>query len=193
MPALTPEVTHAFWEGMCAHYNTRVIDKERAPEMHASGHVLAALGIMSYQTVMTRYTTVWGRRIYPCFVVGEGDEDALWGQVVICTHEHQHVEQYRRDGFFRYTASYLLDSRARALYEAEAYGCNLELAWLKQRSMPATDMMAKKLLAYGCDDEDVAAARDHFDKLVLKIKDGSYRSAAVERALEFLPPDLLVR
>ncbi len=178
---------------MYAHYNTRVIDKERAPEMHASGHVLAALGIMSYQTFMTRYPTGWGRRIYPCFVVGEGDEDALWGQVVICTHEHQHVEQYRRDGFFRYTASYLLDSRARALYEAEAYGCNLELAWLKQRSMPATDMMAKKLLAYGCDDEDVAAARDHFDKLVLKIKDGSYRSAAVERALEFLPPDLLVR
>lgn len=192
MSTLTPEITAEFWERMCRHYGTRVIAKDRAPEMHFAGHALSLLGIMSHTTFMERYTTVWGRRIYPCFAVGDGDEDALWGQVVICTHEHQHVEQYRRDGFLRYTGTYLLDSRARALYEAEAYGCNLELAWLKHRSMPTPDVMARKLIAYGCDEGDVAAARDHFASLVFRIKSGTYRSAAVERALAILPSDLLI-
>ncbi|CAN0566216.1 unnamed protein product, partial [Laminaria digitata] len=134
-----------------------------------------------------RYTTVWGRRIYPCFQVGQGDEDALWSQIVVCVHEHQHVEQFEREGFLPYTLSYLTSSRKRALYEAEAYGCNLEMSWLRTSRMPDLDRMAAKLLDYGCDVEDVRAARAHFEHIAHRITQGTYRSAAVESAIEVLP------
>ena len=149
-----------FWTRMCARYGTRLFDRARAAEMRASGWVLEALGIMEREVFMERYTTVWGHRIYPCFEPGEGDAQERWRQVVVCVHEHQHVEQYARaGGAALYALRYLASPRQRALYEAEAYGCNLEMTWLRARLMPDLDVMAARLERYGCGPAHVALAR----------------------------------
>lgn len=173
-----------FWEEMCARYGTRVISKRRALEMRISARLLALSGVMDAETFMSRYTTVWWRRIYPSFEVGVGDVDALWSQLVVCVHEHQHVVQYERQGFLPYAARYLASSRQRALLEAEAYGCNLELTWLRSGRLPDLDATARRLRAYGCDEADVAAARAFFEELAPEIEAGRYRSEAVAVACE---------
>lgn len=144
---------------MCEAFGTRVIEKHRAPEMRASSYLLNAVGIMSRETFMRQYTTVWARRIYPCFDIGQGDAEDRWGQLVVCVHEHQHVVQYDREGFAIYAAKYLANRRFRALAEAEAYLTQLELAYWRNDRVPNIDALADGLLAYGCRSSDVQAAR----------------------------------
>ena len=157
---------------MCEAFGTRVIEKQRAPEMRASSFVLDAMNIMPRDTFMHRYTTVWARRIYPCFEVGHGDAEDRWGQLVVCVHEHQHVVQYDRQGFAIYAAKYLASRRFRALAEAEAYLTQLELAYWRNDKMPDIDALADGLLAYGCRASDVRAARAVLQQGADRLRDG---------------------
>lgn len=186
--AVSADDVRTFWAQMSARYGTRLIPKQRAWEMKAAARLLDALGIMPHETFMSEYTTVWGRRIYPCFTPGEApNEDALFGQIIVCVHEHQHVEQAMREGFVSYSTRYLTSSRARALYEAEAYGCNMELVWARSGRLLSPDTLSQKLLAYGCTRGDVLAARAYFERLVLRLQRGGYQSSAVASARQLLP------
>lgn len=156
---LSAQDTCAFWDHMCEAFGTRVIQKDQAWEMRASGRVLGALGVMPREVFMGRYTTVWGRRLYPCFEVGQGDAHARWGQVVVCVHEHQHVVQFQRQGFGLYAARYMADSRFRASMEAEAYLTQLELNFWRNGVMPDAARLANGLESYGCRPGDVRHAR----------------------------------
>lgn len=156
---LSAQDTRVFWAEMCEAFGTRVIQKESAWEMRASGRVLGALGVMPREVFMRRYTTVWGGRIYPCFDLGQGDAHARWGQVVVCVHEHQHVVQFKARGFGIYAARYMADSRFRASMEAEAYLTQLELNFWRNGVMPDAQRLANGLEAYGCRVSDVRHAQ----------------------------------
>ncbi|HRY90250.1 MAG TPA: hypothetical protein P5305_20395, partial [Rubrivivax sp.] len=47
----------------------------------------------------------------------EGGGWSLWGQLAVCVHEHQHVEQLDREGWFKFAGKYLLSSAGRAAFE----------------------------------------------------------------------------
>lgn len=182
----SPAATRALWDAMCARYNTRVTHRERAPQMIAAGWALNLAGFMDQRTFMTRYTTVWGRHIFPCFHIGVGDAEELWRQIVVCVHEHQHVEQYDRAGFLPYAARYLASSRQRALLEAEAYCCNIELHWWRHAALPDLDQLAARLAPYGCDPSDRAAAREIFEACASSLRAGHYLTRATCHALPLL-------
>ena len=157
----SPEQTRQVWRALCGRYGTRVVRKRDALEMRATARALAFVGVLPADSFMARFTTVWGRRIYTPFEPGEGDAEARWSQIVICAHEHQHVEQYARaGGFAAYAPGYLLSARRRALLEAEAYGCNMELAWWRYGVIPDPSLLANTLRNYGCGDADIEAARE---------------------------------
>ncbi len=161
MSGPTAEQTREVWRTLCARYGTQVRAKREAPEMRAAARLLGLGRVLPADDFMSRYTTVWAKRIYTPFTVGEGDALERWSQIVICAHEHQHVEQYARaGGFLRYAPGYLLSTRRRALLEAEAYGCNMELSWWRYGVIPAPEHLANTLHDYGCTQRDVDAARD---------------------------------
>ena len=55
------------------------------------------------------FTTTIGKRIYTPFDIGVPDERYdLWGQISVCVHEHQHVEQLLRDGWLKFAGRYLV-------------------------------------------------------------------------------------
>jgi hypothetical protein len=179
----TAEQTRAVWRALCARYGTRALPKRRAPEMRAAARALALGRILPADDFMSRYTTVWGRRIYTPFTVGEGDALERWSQIVICAHEHQHVEQYARaGGFWRYAPGYLLSTRRRALLEAEAYGCNMELSWWRHGVIPAPAHLANTLRDYGCAQADVDAARDALARRADRLARGEGPELAATRA-----------
>jgi hypothetical protein len=171
------------------HYGTRVVPKARSPLMKACGVGLGVIGIMERDTFMQRYTTVIGRRIYPWFTVGEGSEDDLWYQIVVCVHEHQHVVQARRDGLTGFSLPYLLSRRRRALIEAEAYRCNLEMKWWRTGEVGEPARLAGRLSQYGCDQDAVAAARQYLEEAVVDLEDGVVRNEASLFAIEWLEGD----
>jgi len=182
----TPHKTIVFWKHMCSHYGTRVISKEEAVEMRLAGRGLEWLQIMSHERFMNRYTTVWGTRIYPWFTVGRGDTEALWKQIVVCTHEHQHVVQFRREGLPRYAARYGLSRRERARLEAEAYCCNFELNWWRNGKLLDPESTAEILYDYGCREPDVELARREFEACRERLERGEIRNEATRVALSFL-------
>lgn len=184
---ISPQLTVAFWDAMMLHYGTRIVPKRDALEMRVTAQALDLVGILDHDRFMTRYTTVWGNRIYPSFVIGEGDEDELWRQIVVCVHEHQHVEQFRRLGLFRFFSRYLLSSSMRAALEAEAYCCNVELNWVVRQKEIDVFSLSNLLKDYGCKPGDLESARitysQHFEAL---LKGASLYTPATLVGLEIL-------
>lgn len=154
---LTPEDVVNLWGHLSAHYGTVVIPKETSPLMRVCGSALAVARIQSRDQFMQHYTTVIHRRIYlPYALDAPAPEHILWRRLATGVHEHQHVAQAARDGFVRFASTYLTSQRARAIYEAEAYGCDIELMRWAGRSSRSAQSIADGLSEYGCN----AANRD---------------------------------
>jgi len=182
----SPQLTLEFWRRMHLHYGTRVVQKPDSVLMKAAGRGLQTIRIMTSHTFMTRYTTVIGRTIYPWFIVGHGDSDALWRQIVVCIHEHQHIVQFKRSGMLPYSVMYGGSTRKRALLEAEAYCCNLEMHYWKTGQLLPTRPLAEILLEYGCKPSDVDAACAVYEACHLRLQADDYATEATKVALEIL-------
>jgi len=182
---LTGADVRALWRAMNEHYGTRVIDKSDATEMRLVARVLDLLGIVDREQFLSRYATTIARRIYVPFQVGEGDAHALWSQVVLCAHEHQHVVQHDRRGL-TYEWSYLTSSEARARFEAEAYRCYLELEFWRRGALPSIDELARKLAGYGCDQGDIDLAAKMLRIWAVPIRQGVVLGEASRAVIDWL-------
>ena len=68
--------------------------------MQSVARLLDAMGVLDAEEFLENYVTTVDRRIYVPFEIGEGNSSwGLWDQLVVCVHEHQHVEQLDRDGW----------------------------------------------------------------------------------------------
>ena len=183
----TPETVRALWRHMTGLYGTRVVDKASAVEMRLAAFALGKMGVLDPEAFMRRYTTTVGRRIYVPFEVGRPDErHDLWSQVVVCAHEHQHVEQLLRDGWLRFAGRYLLSSAARAAYEAEAYRSNLELAFWRTGEVPDPGRLAARLRDYGCTGADVAMAQRMLELSAETVRRGGVANRASQKVIAWL-------
>lgn len=189
----TPELVKQFWLFMTGHYGTQVIDRTRAPEMKAVGWFLDKIGIADKETFKTHYATTIGKRLYLPFNVGVEDNVwGLWEQIVTCVHEHQHVVQYVKDGQ-KFQLKYLLRPGARAVYEAEAFRCHLELDWWRHKDMPETDDLIELMGAYNLRSVDLAVARKIIKLSRQTIELGGITNEASRLAIKWLDanaPDL---
>ena len=155
----TPEITRAAWTAMQTAYNTKTIRKDDSDLMALVGTTLGLLGVIDKDRFMKGFTTTINRAIYVPFEIGvDTPEHPLWSQLVICAHEHQHVEQVDREGWATFAAKYVCDHAARAVYEAEAYRCNIELQWWNRRGDAGWSKVYAKNVQenYGCDEADAA-------------------------------------
>ncbi len=182
---LTPTAVVNLWGHLADHYGTKVIPKETSPLMRACGSALSLARIQSRDQFMQHYTTVIHRRIYLPYALDEPAPDyVLWRRVATGVHEHQHVAQAVRDGFIRFASTYLTSQRARALYEAEAYGCDIELMRWAGRSVRTSESIADGLKEYGCNAENRELALEALR--VYENDDGPPRNEATLIAIEWL-------
>ena len=180
----TPDEVRAFWAFLTARYGTTVVDKADAAEMALVGAFLDRIGVMDKARFLANYTTTIGRRIYAPFALGEGPD--LWHQMVVAVHEHQHVEQLDRDGWFAFVTGYLLRTSDRARYETEGYRTHLELHFWRTGAMLPAGKLAAKLRAYGCTAEDVAVAEKVLRLSEPAIRQGAALTPATRAALSWL-------
>jgi len=161
------ELVREFWRQMTRAYGTRVIDNE--------GEFLR------------RYTTTIGKRIYTPFDVGMPHEHYdLWGQITVCVHEHQHVEQLLRDGWLKFAGRYLVSSAARAAYEAEAFRSNMELHFWRFGEIPNLRLLAKGLEHYGCDQNDIDMAERMLELSAATVRRGGVVNRSSQKAISWL-------
>ena len=172
-PALTPGDVKDFWAFMSKTYGTRIINKNNAAEMKAVGELLRIMGVMDKEAFLKNYTTTLGKTIYIPKSIGFEDANwSLWGQVVICVHEHIHVYQDEQSGGLIYEWQYVTNSADRANYEAEAYRADMELSWRYQGSMPSAKSLAAKLKNYACTNVDIKVAEKQLALSIPAIKAG---------------------
>lgn len=183
----TPEEVRGLWGHMTERFDSSVIDKRSAVEMRLVGRLLGQLRILDPQDFLARYATTFGDRIYLPFTPGvaEGGWD-LFGQIVVCAHEHQHVHQARTLGMAKFAASYLLSASARADFEAEAYRASLELGWWHARRMPDPDVIAHRLAGYAVGPRDIAVAAVMLRESAESIRRGAVLNQATVIALAWL-------
>jgi hypothetical protein len=182
----TPEMVRAFWSYMESVYGSQQIDKADAPSMQLVADVLALLGIQDKQLFLTRYTTTIGTRIYTPFEVGVPTaEYPLWGQITICVHEHQHVNQYRAEGI-DYMTHYLASGADRADFEAEAYRTQAELEWWRYGRIDSAQGLAAHLVPYNCTPGEIASAQQIIELSEGTIARGGIVSDTTTTAIEWL-------
>jgi hypothetical protein len=182
----TPEMVRAFWSFMESVYGSKQIDKHDAPSMELLADVLQLLHIQDEDTFLNKFTTTIGTHIYTPFDLGVQTPDyPLWGQIVICVHEHQHVNQYRAEGL-DYLTDYIGSSSERAEFEAEAYRTAAELDWWRYRSIDSAQLLANHIEPYNVTPGDVDVARSMIQISEETIRNGGLVSDIATTAIEWL-------
>ena len=175
------------WAYMTKRYGTRVIKKSNARMMRLVARALALMGVMDAESFMRRFTTTIGKRIYVPFEIGvEKKSWDLFDQMVICVHEHQHVEQANKEGFLRFARRYLFSKAARAGYEAEAYRCNMELCFWRTGKVLDPSELAQLLRSYGCRSADIKVAEKSLRISAETVRRGGVVNRASQRAIAWL-------
>lgn len=196
------DATVGLWDYMQKEYGSTVVQKATSATMHAAASFLSVLNIQSKDQFMKDFVTTLHRTIYIPFKIGEqNDRWSLWSQMRVCVHEHQHIEQGDREGWATFSLRYVTSSSFRAGFEAECYGCDMEMefwkspaSWDLNRLIQFAEQRAEGLRSYGCTEEDIAQA-----KAMLLIRAGVVSQGAVEnrstkRAIEWLSrqPELIL-
>lgn len=190
---ITPTQTKAFWAHMQNAFGSTVEEKNDALVMHAAAALLDALDIQDKEQFMKDFVTTLFKTIYIPFEIGvEGPDGrwSLWSQVRVAVHENQHVVQGERDGWALFGARYLSDSSFRAGYEAEAYGCDMEMEfWRLGSSFDPHKFALERALGlknYGCKDVDIEQAQQMLSLRADLIIQGVVETKAAQVAIPWL-------
>lgn len=184
MPKVTSKQVKDFWKYMGRAYRFEVIDKSEAAEMRLVSWALDAMRIQDQKDFLKNYTTTLGNRVYVPFEIGKGTQKQLVGQIITCTHEAQHVAQYRRDRSFMF--KYLLSDSSRALYEADAYRANMEIYWWFHKKLLSPTMLANKLKGYSVGKSDIRVARKHLISASKTVQYGGVITGTSKKAIRWL-------
>lgn len=187
----TPDDVKAFWTYMQRKYRFRTVRKQDAAEMKFVAEVLDLMKITNKEAFLERFTTVIPlssfRGVYIPFELGvSGPHYDLWGQMVVCVHECDHIAQCDKEGDLGYAWKYLTSAADRAHYEAGGYRCNLEMNWRYQRRVLKPADLAANLVHYGCSRVDVETTRKQLALCLPAIRQGAIVEPAMRTAVIWL-------
>ena len=126
-PEITPALIRTLWTYLSEEFNSEIAPKQQSKLMTAAGSFLDTLGVLDKQKFLDNYVTTIHRTIYTPFEIGDPTTWSLRSQMRLAVHEHQHIVQGDREGWLSFDARYLASRTARAAYEAEAFGAEMEL------------------------------------------------------------------
>jgi hypothetical protein len=183
----TPQLVRDFWHYMTRRFGASVVDKRSAGEMKAVGTLLGAIGVLDRDAFLARYATTIGRNVYIPFDIGTPSPGwSLWGQLMVCAHELQHVVQYDRMGPLKFAWKYIGSSAGRTALEAEAYRCQLELQFWRTGELVSPAWLASSLKAYAVSDTDIAVAEKYLAMSAESVRRGAVINETSKAAIEWL-------
>ncbi len=193
---IIPEMTQAFWQYMLKEFDAKVEQKDEAAVMQAAAVLLYALNIQDKDQFLKNFVTTLHKTIYIPFKIGVDDGRwSLWSQVRVCVHECQHTVQGAREGWVAFDGRYLTSSSWRAGYEAECYGCDMEMEFWRQGKNFDPFVFAKEraqgLKNYGCDDADIDQAAATLAIRASVISQGVVETRAAQVAIPWLEKNAL--
>lgn len=187
---INSELVVDFWNFMAKEYGTTTVDKRDSSFMKTVSSVLDLMKITNKETFMANYSTTLGHKIYIPFQVGQTSTKFTFeNQIACCVHEHMHVELFESEGF-SYNLNYALNHSKRAIYEAKAYTTNFEMYFHHTGEMLDPVYVSKKILSYGCNEEDVSVVRKILESNAKTIKYGGIINRPSAIAIEWFEKNL---
>jgi hypothetical protein len=183
----TPDQVRAFYAAMTQRFGATLIDKSDSVEMQLVADFLGSIGVMDRRAFLANYTTTLGHRIYVPFEPGVAAPGwDLWYQIVVLTHECQHIVQYDKIGSVQFDWLYVSDKAARARFEAQAYRSQLELQRWHYGQLESSSDVAARLAAYAVKSSDLPVAAEILESgAAVMEQDGRINEATVA-AIEWL-------
>ena len=192
---ITAKIVKSLWGSMEKKFGSSTMQKDDSLLMAAIAEFLSFAGIPGMQEkekFLHGFVTTLGKRIYIPFLVGDTSTGwDLWSQIKVCVHEHQHIIQGGRDGWITFGKRYLTSSTHRAAYEAEAYGCDMEMEYWRTGNMLDPAELANKLIGYGCSKEDAEMAHKILGIRADMLVNGGIENMSSIIAIEFLDSMLM--
>lgn len=188
---ITPKNVKDFWSYMQNEFGSSVEQKNHSKVMEVAATLLDTLDIQDKDVFMKNFVTTLLSTIYIPFEIGDSSSDwSMWSQIRVCVHEHQHVVQGRREGWSRFGSKYMTSSSFRAGYEAEAYGCDLEMEFWRTGQILDIDQRVSSLKLYGCSDSDIEMAKQILNIRADVVVQGVVENLASVRAIDWLESNL---
>jgi hypothetical protein len=184
-----------FADYITAEYRSELVFKGDSATAKVVGAFLDAISVMDKEVFLERYTTVLHRTIYIPFTLGQPSQyyPSAWSQLRVLVHEHAHIDQGDRDGWMTYSASYLTSQMARATYEAEAYGADMEMEnWKAKRFAQHFDayaygqQRAESLRSYACKPPAIEHAKAILNIRAGIVTQGGVSTRSAKRSIAWL-------
>jgi hypothetical protein len=175
-------------------FSFRIERKDQSEVLRICAEVLDACGIQEKEHFLAGFITTLPT--LPLILTGPedsvifapfdlGDESSGYSlrtqhDIILC-HEPVHSWRIRRmikacgsanAGKLLFAGFYLADEMQRAIWEAEAYGTALELAWLRGEPYPTTQSLADHLYGYSCSRTAVGVCRAALESYQLTVDEG---------------------
>jgi len=186
MKELTAANVTLLWYHLSKRYGSKVASKASSELMQKVAWALDLMGIMDNEKFMEQYATTIFDTIYLPFNVGDFAEVGPASQVVLAVHEHVHVMQCAREGSLEFCASYLALKSGRAHWEAEAYCASMQMIYYLNGQMPDIDRIARKILSYGCGQDEVEYIKAHLEMTAEPMRLGAIINDVAAEAIAFL-------
>jgi hypothetical protein len=191
MIELTSEHVKAFWAYMKQEFDSSVEEKNDILVMQIAAALLDTLHIQNKDLFMKNFVTTLWKTIYIPFIVGvEDDRWKFWNQIRVCVHEHQHIIQGMREGWPVFSTRYVTSSSYRAGYEAEAFGCDLEMEYYRTGQILDVAQRVSILKDYGCKVADIEQAQQMLSIRAEVVKQGVIENQATMKAVAWLDANI---
>lgn len=145
MLPVTPEDSIAFHWYLSDQVGARWHNKGDSEAMAWAAARLEDAGILSAEVFLNHYATTIGEDVFLTSPPGTRDP---WSEIVLATHEAQHILQRARDPI-NYEIRYLSDVAARVSYEVEAYRAGMEVDYPRRGAVRSPAATARALQDYG--------------------------------------------
>jgi hypothetical protein len=169
---ITPEHAVAVWDCLSNNYGSTVHSKDDSDFMKSIGWALNLMEVMDKEVFLKEYSTTIFSHIYIPFEIGKDDKKDPWSQIVNGVHEHVHVLQCKQEGHLAYAGEYLASKDGRARFEAQAFATALELNWWKDKTLPDIERLSRKLLHYGCGQDQVNFVKGYLKMHSVTVQEG---------------------
>lgn len=192
---LTSDLVKNFWLYMQKEFDSIIEQKDESFIMKLSATFLDVFHIQDKEIFMKNFVTTLYKTIYIPFHIGDDKDDhwLLWNQVRVCVHEHQHIVQGERDGWGEFGVRYTTSSSFRAGYEAEAFGCDMEMEFYRTGEIFDIDQRASILKGYSCSESDIDMVKQMLTMRADVVSQGVITNVSTIRAINWLDqfiPDL---
>lgn len=181
---LTSKQVVDFANHMFSYYNVTPVLKRKSTLMKIAAWCMDTFGSMDKATFMSKYTVNLFGKIYLAYEIGNAEDKPLELQVANITHECQHTEQRRKNKCFE--VKYATSTTRLALWEAEAYLCNMELHFWYTGRILSPIKLSNLLFDYGCSAKEVLMVQNMFERAVPTVKEGLVYSEASKIAITYL-------